>query len=222
MDEQRSVLRPAVEPALEFTDSDLFWQEHWKKFAWALAIVVLGILAAGVFMFRQSHQRTAAEALYASASAPSDWRAVIEKFPGSLVAGNAQMRLADALRSEGKMDEAAAEIDSFLSAQPDHPLAGAAWLMLGEIRQIQKNTAGALDAYRTASANHASSYAAPLAMLAEARMLVGSGNRGEALAVFESVGTTYPKTPAAMVAAAESASLKQAQAAPAPATPVPN
>ena len=48
MDEPRSVLRPALEPALEFSDSDLFWQEHWKKFAWGLAALVVLILAVGV------------------------------------------------------------------------------------------------------------------------------------------------------------------------------
>lgn len=216
MDKSRpSVLLPAVDPGLEMSGSDFFWEAHWKKFAWGLAAVALLILAVGAFMLRQSHVRTAAESLYAAASGPDAWRGVIEKFPGSLVAGNAQLQLANALRSEGKFDDAASELGAMLASQPDHPLAGAAWLALGEIRQAQNNTAAALEAFRTCSAGQAASYAAPLAMLAEAKLLLSAGSRGEALAVLESVGTAYPETPAAMVAAAQLASLKPPATGPA-------
>jgi TolA-binding protein len=68
---------------------------------------------------------------------------------------------------------------------------------------MQKNETAALEAYRTASGRYAASYAAPMALLAEARLLIAGGSRGEAKAVLESIGTAYPQTPAAMVAAGE-------------------
>ena len=198
-----SVLLPAVDPALEMSGSDLFWQEHWKKFAGGLILVVLLILAAGAWSFWQSQHRSAAEALYSASAGPEGWREVLVKFPGTVAAGNAQLRLAEALRTEGKADEAASTLETFVAAQPEHPLAPVGWLSLGEIRQMQKNDAAALEAFRTASGKYGSSYAAPMALLAEARLLIAGGSRGEAKAVLESIGTSYPQTPAAMIAAGE-------------------
>ena len=198
-----SVLLPSVDPALDMSDSDLFWQDHWKKFAGGLIAVVLLILAVGAWTFWQSQQRSAAETLYSVSAGPEGWRAVVEKFPGTVAAGNAQLRLAEAFRTEGKTDEAASTLETFVAAQPEHPLAPVGWLSLGEIRQMQKNETAALEAYRTASGRYAASYAAPMALLAEARLLIAGGSRGEATAVLESIGTAYPQTPAAMVAAGE-------------------
>ncbi len=210
-----SVLLPAVDPALEMSESDLFWQEHWKKFAGGLVVVVLLILATGAWSFWQSQQRTAAETLYSASSGPEGWREVLVKFPGTIAAGNAQLRLAEALRADGKVDEAAATLEIFVATQPEHPLAPVGWLSLGEIRQMQKNDAAALEAFRTASGKYASSYAAPMASLAEARLLITGGSRGEAKAVLESIGLSYPQTPAAMIAAGELSMLETSAGTPA-------
>ena len=198
-----SILLPAVDAALEMSESDLFWQEHWKKFAGGLVVVVLLILVTGAWSFWQSQRRSAAETLYSAYAGPEGWREVLLKFPGTVAAGNAQLRLAEALRTEWKADEAASTLETFLAAQPEHPLAPAGWLTLGEIRQMQKNDAAALEAFRTASGKYPSSYAAPMALLAEARLLIVGGSRGEAKALLESIGTSYPQTPAAMIAAGE-------------------
>ncbi|MFM8460305.1 MAG: tetratricopeptide repeat protein, partial [Chthoniobacterales bacterium] len=95
------------------------------------------------------------------------------------------------------------------AAQPDHPMAGAAWLALGEIRQSQGKKPDALEAYRVASGRYQSSYAAPLALLAEARLLASEGKGGESKAILESIGSSYPDGPAAMVAAAELAAISR-------------
>lgn len=204
MEEHRnSVLLPAVDSELEMTSSDLFWHEHWKKFAAGLAALVVAILLGGAWMLYASHVRASAEALYGTADTPEALRGVIEKYPGSIPAGNARLRLATLLRAEGKLDEAAGELDDFLSADAGHPLAGAAWLMLGEVRQMQGNKEAALEAYRKTSASYAKSYAAPLALIAEAKLISSQGSVGEARAILESIGITYPGTPAAMVAGGE-------------------
>jgi len=209
MDKPRpqSILLPAVSTDPELLAGDFFWEAHWKKAVAVLLAVVLGILAVGAWAFYRSNQRSAAAELYAAASTPEAWREVVSRYPGSLAAGNAQLRVATALRAEGKLDEAAAELRQFTTSQPDHPLAGSAWLALGEIFQLQKNLDAALDAYRTASGRYQQSYAAPLALLAEAKLLAAAGKPGESRAVLESIGTSYPEGPAAMVAAAELAAL---------------
>jgi TolA-binding protein len=219
MDEPRSVLRPAVEPALEFSDSDLFWQEHWKKLAWGLAALVVLILAVGAWKFWSASRLAAAEALYATAGDAASWREVVERFPGTVPAGNARVQLAESLRAGGDVAAAAAELEGFLQSQPQHPLAGAAWLTLGELRQMQGQNNGALEAYRVASSDFSTSYAAPLALLAEAKLLEQMGSPGEARAVLESVGSLHGDTPAALIAAGELARMRPPEP-PTPAGPV--
>ena len=184
-------------------EGDFFWEAHWKKIVAALVAVVIAILAAGMWAYLRASKSAAAASLYASAASVGQWRAVAEQYPGSVAAGNAQLRIAAAMRDEGKADEAVSVLDQFTSAQPDHPLAGAAWLMVGEIRQSKGDSVAALAAYREASGRYRDSYAAPLALLAEARLLAAEGKSGESRAVLESVGPSYPGGPAAMMAAAE-------------------
>ena len=81
------------------SDGDIFWKEHWRKFAGGLIAVVLLILAVGAWTFWQAQQRSAAETLYSVSAGPEGWREVVEKFPGTLAAGNAQLRLAEAFRN---------------------------------------------------------------------------------------------------------------------------
>ncbi|MGA0110703.1 MAG: tetratricopeptide repeat protein [Chthoniobacterales bacterium] len=199
----RSILLPAVSTDPETYGGDFFWEEHWQKFVIALVAVVLGILAVGGWSFVRASQSSASAALYASAANLEQWQEVVATYPGSLVAGNAQMHIATSLLGEGKLDEAAGVLDQFTALQPEHPLAGAAWLTLGEIRQLQKNSPAALEAYRVASSRYQQSYAAPLALLAEARLLDAEGKSGESRAILESIATSYPDGPAAMVAAAQ-------------------
>jgi len=211
MDDRQSLLRPAIDDALVMSDSDLFWQEHWKKFVWGLVGVVALILVVGAWKLWTATTLSAAESLYSTAGVPEAWREVVRKYPGTIPAGNARVRLAESLKSAGDLAGASAELETFLAAQPEHPLAGAAWLSLGELRQLQGNASGALEAYRTASSRYKSSYAAPLALIAEANLLRAQGSAGEARAVLESIGSLHPETPAAMVAAGELARLSRPQ-----------
>jgi TolA-binding protein len=220
MDEkQPSALRPVLDPTIEFSDSELFWQEHWKKFAAGLAAIVLAILAVGAWMLWQSSQRSAAEDAYSNATGMEAWRGVIDNFPRTIPAGNARLRIADALREQGDTDGAIAELEKLTSDQPEHPLAGAAWLMIGQLRQVQGNKDLALDAFRRSSGTYKDSYTAPLAMISEAELLASQGQTGEARAILESIGKLYPETPAAMIAGGEAGRLPPAGATPAQAPP---
>ena len=212
MDDRPSLLRPAIDQSLVMSDSDLFWQEHWKKIVWGLVGLVLLILAVGAWKFRTAATLSSAEALYSTASGADGWREVVQKYPGTVPAGNAQVRLAESFREAGDVASASGELENLLASQPEHPLAGAAWLTLGELRQMQNNPDGALEAFRTASSRYKASYAAPLALLAEANLLKTRGSVGEARAVLQSVGSLHPGTPAAMVAEAELARLVESPA----------
>ena len=219
MDNRASLLKPAIDQSLVMSDSDLFWQEHWKKIVWGLAGVAALILAIGVWRFWMAATLSSAEALYSTARGAEDLREVVQKYPGTVPAGNAQIRLAGSMREGGDLPAAAAELENLLASQPEHPLAGTAWLTLGELRQIQGNAEGALEAYRSASSGQKNSYAAPLALLAEANLLRTRGAEGEARAVLQSIGSLHPGTPAAMVAEAELARWGVSQAGETPRGP---
>lgn len=198
---------PAIDPSLEMTSGDIFWQEHGRKLVAALVGVVLLILATGLWFWNAARVRTSAEVLYSTASGPEGWREVINKYPGSIPAGNAMIELSAALRAKGDLDAASSELENLVASQPAHPLAGTALLTLGEIRREQGKKDAALEAFRAVSSKYKDSYAAPLAMLAEADFLATQGSQGEARAVLESIGSLYPSTPAAMMSAAELARL---------------
>lgn len=197
------------------TAGDIFWQEHGRKLIAALVGVVVLILAAGLWFWNAARVRASAEALYSTANGPEGWREVIAKYPASIPAGNAMIELAAALRAQGDLDGASREIGDLLASQPGHPLAGAALLTLGEIQREQGKKDAALESFRAVSSKYKDSYAAPLAMLAEAEFIATLGSQGEARAILESIGSLYPGTPAAMMSAAELARLgKPAETSP--------
>lgn len=204
MEERRpSVLMPSIDPALEMTAGDIFWQEHGRKLVVALVGIVLLILATGLWFWNTARVRASAEALYSTAKSPEDWREVIKKYPGSIPAGNAMIELSASLRAQGNLDAASTELENLVNEQPAHPMAATALLTLGEIQREQGKKDAALESFRTVSSKYKDTYAAPLAMLAEADFLAALGSQGEARAVLESIGSLYPSTPAAMVSAAE-------------------
>lgn len=205
-----SVLKPTIDPALEMSDSDLFWMEHWKKFVWGLVGLVIAILLAGAWFLYTGHQRSAAETLFSTATGPEGWSEVIEKFPYSIPAGNARLMLAASQRAEGNLEGAVAELDKFLAQQPNHPMAGTALLTLAELHRLTGDTNAALESYRLVSTRFRQSFAAPLALLGEAELLTNQGKDGEAKAILESVNISYPDTPAAMIAARTLAQRKAA------------
>jgi predicted negative regulator of RcsB-dependent stress response len=216
-----SVLTPQVSyPIYSHSASDLFWEEHWKKFVWGLVAIVALIIGAGLWSWRQASVRHSADALYSTATTPEAWREVMAEYPGSVPAGNAQIQLAASLRQAGDLDGAVAQLQEMITAQPHHPLVGVAGLLLGEIRQLQGNDESALQVYRETAANRDAGFAGPLASLAEGRLLSILGKTDDARAVFQSVAAMNPETPAAMVATGEAAALAPAvPPAPAPATP---
>lgn len=215
-DKHTSMLKPAIDPALEMSDSDLFLQEHGKKIIWGLVGLVMAILLVGAWFFYKGHQRSAAEALFSTATGPDGWNAVVDQFPFTIPAGNARLMLAASKRDAGDLQGAISELDTFLAEHPNHPMAGTALLTLAEIHRLNGDTGSALETYRLASSKFRPSFAAPLALLGEAELLAQQGKEGEAKAVLESVGISYPNTPAAMIAAR---TLAQRQDAPIPATP---
>ena len=196
-----STNQPPAEDRI-FTDesfaAELFWEKNRQTILVGLAVAV--IVGAGVlwWAFSLHNTKLAAQAFFAQATTPAAWREVMDKYPGSQPAADAAFLLADALRTEGKFDEAVALYQKFLSDFPQHPLVGGARLGIAETYAAQGKTNEALAALRVAETS--GGYAAPFAGLLEGRTLVREGRYAEANTAFSKVMTSYQSSPIARIA----------------------
>jgi len=168
-------------------DPLIFWMENKNKVITYTALLIVGLIAFAAYQI--SNQRTLAEssALYAQATQPAEFQQVIQRFPQTLAAGNAQLMLAEALRSEKKYDEALTTLHNFANQFPDHPLAAAGALNLATILDLQGKTEQAVEAYQQISVKYASTFAAPMALMAQANILIAKGKPDEARRIYETI-----------------------------------
>jgi TolA-binding protein len=184
-------------------EAELFWHKHRSAILLGGAVILAIAAVLAIWLFSQYSARRAAEALFAEAQDAAAWREVIVKYPNSAPAANAYFLLADALRTEGKLEESSELYQKFLAAFPTHPLAGGARLGLAENLAVAGKTDEALAALREVQAKDSVSYAAPFAALLEGHTLIRMGKFDEARKVLANLVATYPQSPAGRAAGAQ-------------------
>src|SRR5207253_2759400 len=118
-----SGMTTASEPDFTSINREVFWALHGKKIVIASVAVLLVLIAFGAYIGWQTLQSTQAEAAYDLAANVEDWRKVVDRFPGSIAAGNALLRIADQQSSEGHYPEADKTYQRFVREYPKHPFA---------------------------------------------------------------------------------------------------
>ncbi len=199
-------MQPAAEPVIEVVPS--FFEEYKRQIllgALALA-VILGVYA--IWQITSFNTREAAANAYAQARTAEEFSEVASKFPGQPVAASALIQLSALLREDGKIAESDAALERVLNDHPNHPLVSAAMLGLAANREAAGDLDAAIDLYRQIPAKYSGSFAAPVARLNEARLLLLKEDASAAKTVYEDVATSFPNTPAAMVARSELARLQ--------------
>ena len=181
-------------------EAELFWQKNRSAILIGAALVLAVAAAIVIWLWSQHSARRAAEALFAEAGNSDAWRELIAKYPASRPAANAYFLLADALRSQGKLDESSAFFETFLSKFPAHPLAEGARLGIAENLAVAGKTSEALAALREVQTKGSASYAAPFAALLEGRMLVRMSKFEDARKVLANLVAAYPQSPAGRAA----------------------
>jgi len=185
---------PEIIPLPGF-DPLVFWMQHKGKilvYAGILAIVLVSLVAYQII----SHDRLVdSQRLYAQASTEDDYRQIIQKYPHTVVAGNASLMLAEKLRDEKKYDEAIATALALIDQYPDYPLLDAAWLNQAATLEAAGRTDEALNKYQQVASKFATSYSAPQALLAEAALLKSKGRLDEAKHIYENVKSQFPESP---------------------------
>lgn len=205
-------MQPATEPVIE--ESPGFFEEYKSQILMGTAAVVLLLGGYAIWQITSMNAREAAINAYAEARTAKEFAAVAEDHRGQRVAANALIQLSALLREEGNISDSDAALQNVLDHYPDHPLVAGALLGLAANREAAGEPDAAIEIYRQIPAKYAGSYAAPLARLAEARLLARDGKVEEAAIVYEDVVTSYPNTPAAMIARSEIAQLEAQRTSP--------
>ena len=175
-------------------DPIVFWMENKSKVITYATLLIVGLVAFAAYQITIQRNKAESAALYAQATKPEDFKRVLQKFPHSLAAGNAQLMLAGALRSDKKQDEALAALREFTTQFPDHPLAAVGALGIATSLDQQGKIDEAFDAYQQVAVKHPASYAAPLALMAQANILTAKGKTDEARRIYENITSQYPES----------------------------
>jgi predicted negative regulator of RcsB-dependent stress response len=99
-----------------------FVEQHKSKLilgSLAALVIIIGYLA--LSYMKESGASKAAAAL-TGAESVEDLRKVVTDFPNSVVAGSAELLIADKLQEEGKADESYTALEAFVNSRKEHPL----------------------------------------------------------------------------------------------------
>ena len=169
----------------------IFWEAHKGKIIFYSALLIGALLIFSIYEYTTSERVKASGALFAQAKTADDYKAVIEKYPHTISAGNASLLLAQTLRDEKKYDDAVATLRKFTQDFPDHPLLSTGWLSLAETLEAQGKTDEAASTFQQVTSKFPDSYSAPIAALEQANLLRLRGKNDEARVAYENILTQY-------------------------------
>jgi len=183
------------EPAekVHLSPIEFFYLYKTKILIYGGLLVAALLIYAGVQM-RQHLRTSGSGALYAVAVTPENFRAVMDQYAGTPAAGNAALRLAQLLRTEGQYDESAAVLRDFIANYPTHPLVCGGWTSLGITLEKKGDMDGALEAYTAAITHFPDSFTTPPAMMAQARIALERGNSDEARRIYTDIAARFNQT----------------------------
>jgi len=170
----------------------LFWDEYRQTILLAVGVLILAGVIFGIYEYNQSQRLAASGTALAGASTEDDYRAIIDKYPDTVAAGDASLLLAGKLRADTKYDDAIQVLQNFLDKYPTHPLAAAGDLSIAETLETQGKLDDAMTRYQEVAAKYPDSYAAPVAVLDQANLLQFQGKIEDARRVFENFVAQFP------------------------------
>jgi len=184
-------------------DNELFWEKNKSRFFTAAAILIFAIVATIAWFVKTSQANNQAQILLAEATGIEAYQALIAKYPSSIPAANARLRIAALLRDAGKWDDSTVAFRAFLKDFPQHELAGGALLGIGQNQDASGDTKSAIATYQQVVTQYPQSYAAPYAAYSEAEIYLRSFQREEARRSYNMIGSQFPQSPVARMAASQ-------------------
>jgi len=184
-----------------------FWYLHKTKIVALAALFAVALAAYAIQQMMEQRARAASARDFGRARTADDFRKVITEHRDTVAAANAQLRLAELQRNEGKLDESTATLKAFTSANPEHSLIAGAWLSIAANHEAQNKAEEALATFQKVATTYPTSYAAPLAMLGQARVQKVKGQNDLAKRTYEQIVTQFPNSDFARQALHESGQL---------------
>jgi predicted negative regulator of RcsB-dependent stress response len=215
------------DPVLE---SHVFWERHKKEVVAALVIALLALAGYGGYRLYAERHNSAAAALLASAKTEADYQKVITQFSGTPASASSYIFLASEQRKAKKYEEANATLQSFLTKNPKHDLAGTARMAMAANLESLGKRDEALTMYQRIAADNPQGFTAPIALISTVPILKEKNQIEEARRVCETILTQYRESAISMEAtqqlrllkvASEPAKVPTPPTAPTTATPAP-
>jgi len=198
-------------------DPIIFWEQYRQMILLGAAVVLLGLAGFGIYSYHQYSTTAAAVAAFSTASTQEEYNQIIDKYPGTVAAGNAALMLASELRDARKYDDATQVLQTFLEKNPNHPLADAAELGIAETLEAQGKFDDAIAQYQDVTSKYPDSYSAPLALIAQANILRYQGKIEDARRAYENFVAQFPDSIFSQEAMAEMHMLRAPKASASPA-----
>jgi TolA-binding protein len=205
--DKSSGMTTASDPDFSSINREVFWVLHGKKIVIASIAVLLVLIVFGAYLGWKALQASQAEAAYDSATNIEDWQKVVERFPGSIAAGNALLRIAAQQSGEGHYPDSDKTYQRFVREYPKHPFAVNGLMGLATNAEAQTKSDEAIKYYAEIASKFGTTYLAPMALLSQARLTEGKGQLKEARQLYEMVVQRYPQSVIAQIASAEASRL---------------
>lgn len=199
---QQPVLQGPVLEDSSF-DWDLFWEKNKSSILGGVAAVIIAGVGTAGWLIYSTNQNSAAQRLLAEANGIPAWQSVVDRFPKSMPAADALMRIASSERDAGNIDQSTKAFREFLNRFPNHPLAGGALLGVAMNQDAAGDAQGAMATCRQVVTQFPQSYAAPFAAYTEAEILLRGFQIEEARRSFNMVVSQFPASPAARMSAGQ-------------------
>jgi tetratricopeptide (TPR) repeat protein len=189
-------------------DPLVFWLRYKNSIALFSGLLAVGLLIFGVSEFTRRQSAKSAAVLFGSAKTAEDYRNVASRYPRSPVATNAALLLAEELRNEGKYEEALDALRKQTGQKAQHPLISGVWNSIAMTQEAQGQQDDALATYEKVSTTYPTSFSAPVALLAQARIRKAKGENQEAGRLYDQVIASFGDSNFAREAIMESQTLK--------------
>lgn len=184
---------PSAPPSqAPLSPAEQFMENHFRSIMVGLAVVAVLLGAVGIMRYMSNQKAQEAAERFTSAVTTEDCDIVVQKYPGSVAAGNALVRKAEILWNDGKKDSSVKTLKQFVKDYDSHPLRAASLLGLATKEAAMGDKADAKQLLDELVKKYPQSEFAPAAQIQSADMLWAEGKTDEAKKLLESLARQYP------------------------------
>lgn len=169
-----------------------YLEKNFRLIMVALALLAVVLSAWGIMRYLSNQTALEAAERFTAASSAEDCDVVIQKYPGSVAAGNALVRKAELLWNDGKKESSISALRQFVKEYGKHPLQVPSQLGLSSKLDAMGEKAEARQLLDGILKKYPQSEFAPAAQIQIADLLWEDGKADEAKKLLESLARLYP------------------------------